>query len=741
MRKLLALLVIIALTTVFSCTPGGYNFKISPAGAGYVELTERENGITTIDAFANEGYIFDYWEGGLEGYINNCPTSMAVGKNITAHFKTYAPLQIVSDDFETGDFSKNPYVFGGNANPFIQSDDVHGGTNAVRFGAIDHSQTSSFALEDLSVNSETTVSFYVKVDSETSSYGVYDGFIFYVDDVQIIKWDKDDCANWTIYEHTLTEGTHTLKWEYKKDSSVSAGEDTAWVDDIVFNGNLTIEPPKPAISVTGVANNGSVNRKVLAGEPTELTYNIQNVGKATLYVGDVVLSNQQYSIVQQPQHELAQGESTKFILSVNVGIAQTKTVNVMIPNSDPNNSPFTFDINVEGVDAQPGWLIMMYMDGDNNLEGLLWGDINEMEYGLYQMNPDLREDVKILVLWDGNPGYDSYPPEGGRLYELGTEDTENQSLSTETIDHTAEKWWSGDEVDMGDGATITEFINWSRTKYPGFMNEVFIMSNHGGGVKKSYGPPDRYGWSDDTNGSHLYTNEIQQGFINAGCDVDTLSIIGMDACIMSAVEEAYEYRNLAEFFVAAPENEGGDGWEYDDWLPNMTSNTDPRELAQILVESYRDDIGGDQCLTATDLSEMENLKTKIDNVAALLYAEGNTAKTVISSTASNGNSCWYLGELFKKITSSSLSQPLKDAATEAHNTLGNAIVYSWRGSYYSGPQYNGPGTTTKEGLVIEKTKENWYTTNPVGEYGELDFCTTTDDGVVNTWTELLNAWY
>ena len=31
----------------------------------------------------------------------------------------------------------------------------------------------------------------------------------------------------------ITEGTHTLKWEYSKDNSGSSGADTAWVDDII----------------------------------------------------------------------------------------------------------------------------------------------------------------------------------------------------------------------------------------------------------------------------------------------------------------------------------------------------------------------------------------------------------------------------------------------------------------------------------------------------------------------------
>ena len=34
--------------------------------------------------------------------------------------------------------------------------------------------------------------------------------------------------------YPMAAGTHTVEWRYSKDSSVSSGADTAWVDDIDF---------------------------------------------------------------------------------------------------------------------------------------------------------------------------------------------------------------------------------------------------------------------------------------------------------------------------------------------------------------------------------------------------------------------------------------------------------------------------------------------------------------------------
>jgi len=47
------------------------------------------------------------------------------------------------------------------------------------------------------------------------------------------------------------------------------------------------------------------------------------------------------------------------------------------------------------------WTFMVYLDGDNNLEGAGIDDINEMEM------VGSNDDIKIVVLFDRIPGYDS----------------------------------------------------------------------------------------------------------------------------------------------------------------------------------------------------------------------------------------------------------------------------------------------------------------------------------------------
>jgi len=76
------------------------------------------------------------------------------------------------------------------------------------------------------------VNFYKKVSSESGApSSFYDGLYFYIDDIEIEKWQGE--INWSESSYPLTIGTHELKWKYAKDPGASAGTDCAWIDDII----------------------------------------------------------------------------------------------------------------------------------------------------------------------------------------------------------------------------------------------------------------------------------------------------------------------------------------------------------------------------------------------------------------------------------------------------------------------------------------------------------------------------
>jgi len=79
---------------------------------------------------------------------------------------------------------------------------------------------------ETTITGKTTVKFYWKVSSEAS----YDYLKFYIDGV--LKHQIAGTAAWAQKVYTVTTGSHTLKWVYAKDASVSSGSDTGWVDKL-----------------------------------------------------------------------------------------------------------------------------------------------------------------------------------------------------------------------------------------------------------------------------------------------------------------------------------------------------------------------------------------------------------------------------------------------------------------------------------------------------------------------------
>jgi len=149
-------------------------------------------------------------------------------------FTVNAPTNLI-ENFETGNLTKLPWVTSGNGVWSVKTTTKHGGLYAVEAPAsIGDNQSASL---EVSANCAAgNISFWYSVSSEPN----YDYLRFYVDGVQKGAWAGS--VPWSQTSVAVTAGTHTFKWVYSKDGSVSTGSDTAWIDDIVFP---TFSTPPP----------------------------------------------------------------------------------------------------------------------------------------------------------------------------------------------------------------------------------------------------------------------------------------------------------------------------------------------------------------------------------------------------------------------------------------------------------------------------------------------------------------
>jgi hypothetical protein len=72
------------------------------------------------------------------------------------------------------------------------------------------------------------IRFYVKVSTEW----MCDIVRFKIDGWQMEYWSGE--VDWTEVSFPVEAGRHTFEWRYHKDESHAPGDDTAWIDDIVF---------------------------------------------------------------------------------------------------------------------------------------------------------------------------------------------------------------------------------------------------------------------------------------------------------------------------------------------------------------------------------------------------------------------------------------------------------------------------------------------------------------------------
>ncbi|MBI5210882.1 MAG: fibronectin type III domain-containing protein [Elusimicrobia bacterium] len=157
---------------------------------------------------------------------------------------SYLPIGASSaytDDFTSGNINKLGFSFTGDANWYYWSIGYPGAANgSARSGGIGDNQTSCIEVTRNTVAGN--VSFAYWVDSEAS----YDYLRFYTDGIQRASWSGS--TGWGTYSYAVASaGNHPFKWCYTKDGSVSTGQDTALVDNIVL-------PPPPATYATPAAN-------------------------------------------------------------------------------------------------------------------------------------------------------------------------------------------------------------------------------------------------------------------------------------------------------------------------------------------------------------------------------------------------------------------------------------------------------------------------------------------------------
>ena len=306
--------------------------------------------------------------------------------------------------------------------------------------------------------------------------------------------------------------------------------------------------------------------------------------------------------------------------------------------------------------SQAEWTFMVYVDGDNNLEGAGITDINEME------KIGSNSNLNIVVIFDRTPGYDTSNGDW-------TDTRRGIIMADSNPDIISSSLQSVGEKNMGDPATLTDFTNWAITNYPA-NHYVLVLWNHGGGWRSnidrinkeiaslkslvaSASPEQKKSAQlrivqlieqkeknevlkevcyDSTSGDYLYTSELRQALENIPTHID---IVGFDACLMQMVEVAYELKSEASIMVGSEETEPSDGWPYDLILGDLSANPTmtPAQLATVIVTRYGESYNGMETQSAIDLSAMSGLATALNTFAGAIISTGSEWQSLFNARA------------------------------------------------------------------------------------------------------------
>jgi photosystem II stability/assembly factor-like uncharacterized protein len=216
-----------------SISAGEVNIAISTIDP-FVTLTNAAAYIDVLDPLASEDIFFNISvdESTPEGHIIMITFMITAADNYATAESIGLVVGQITEDYETGDFSKYPWIFEGNSDWYIVTNEVYEGQNSARSGPIPDEQESILTLE-LEVLFDGEISFYKKVSCEDDPSGTgYDFLAFRIDDDEKGRWDSE--VPWSFESYPITAGVHTFSWVYHKDYSVNSGSDCAWIDYIVF---------------------------------------------------------------------------------------------------------------------------------------------------------------------------------------------------------------------------------------------------------------------------------------------------------------------------------------------------------------------------------------------------------------------------------------------------------------------------------------------------------------------------
>lgn len=375
----------------------------------------------------------------------------------------------------------------------------------------------------------------------------------------------------------------------------------------------------------------------------------------------------------------------------------------------------------------PSWTFMIYMS-DCDLEAWALKDLNELE------TIAENELVNIIVQLD-------------RWESLSTKDDRSNGNWTTTKRFLVQKDDDADtinsleledlgEIDSSDPDELIDFAVDSMNRYPADIYSL-ILWNHGSGI-------DGICWEQSLESEEVM--EIDElGYALSRITKKTgedLDIIGFDACLMSAIEVAYEIHPHANTMISSEITEPAFGWDYTtlDILREKPYIT-PEDLGALLIEDYLaqlGDIGSKKSMSlgVYNLSLMDDIAVALTELSNTITDAGSTElynmhiarKYAQGTQEGHSSDAVDLYDLIENIGSATENSQIKEQTNDLLELIDEAVIH------FDKDQVGGWSIDGLHGLsVYAPDFKEVYDTNE--DYSDLKFVQET------SWSKLLLEYY
>lgn len=287
------------------------------------------------------------------------------------------------------------------------------------------------------------------------------------------------------------------------------------------------------------------------------------------------------------------------------------------------------------------WTVLVYLDGDNNLDPDSVNDVAEMQV------VGSTDKVTVLVLWDrySEPAY---------LYKVTKGGVEPVGVDDFLVDG---KKAYGQEVSMADWHVLEAFVDYGKANYPAdhFMLDLWDHGNaFGYTCWDDHAAPE---WQ--TPARAISLNEVGTALEGFG----NLDILTYDGCTIGMVEIAYNLTLIPSemginigYLVASEEYIPNNGYAYDQVLGQMNTMEDVSAgaVARMLADEYAETYSphgqakGSSTvgLSVIDLSKIGAIAAPMKSLAAVLETglsnDYDAYKKLISAARGEANLGWSL---------------------------------------------------------------------------------------------------